>query len=194
MSQLNEESEQLKDELIEKYRSINVDYEWWDHIYDDNKIEMETKGISVTDMFFSGFYSQGDGACFIGRIDMAQFLKVHQLEQKYMAATFFAGQGELWANLDQGNSRYYHEQTVSASLVVDSYNNYEEDSTRYQVYETMQKVLDDEWKDLEDDVNNICRGYMQDLYRKLRDEHEYLTSDEAVWETIEANELHLEAA
>lgn len=194
MSQLNEESEQLKDELIEKYRSINVDYEWWDHIYDDMKIEMETKGISVNDMHFSGFYSQGDGACFIGRIDMAQFLKVHQLEQKYMAATFFAGQGELWANLDQGNSRYYHENTVSASLVVDSYNNYEEDSTRYQVYETMQKVLDDEWKDLEDDVNNICRGYMQDLYRKLRDEHEHLTSDEVVWETIEANELHLEAA
>jgi hypothetical protein len=58
----------------------------------------------------------------------------------------------------------------------------------------MQKVLDDEWRDLEDDVNNICRGYMQDLYRKLRDEHEHLTSDEAVWETIEANELHLEAA
>jgi hypothetical protein len=194
MNQLDTESKQIKDELIEKYRSINVDYEWWDHIYDDMKIEMETKGISVNDMHFSGFYSQGDGACFIGRIDMAQFLKVHQLEQKYMAATFFAGQGELWANLDQGNSRYYHEQTVSASLVVDSYNNYEEDSTRYQVYETMQKVLDDEWKDLEDDVNNICRGYMQDLYRNLRAEYEHLTSDEVVWETIEANELHLEAA
>jgi hypothetical protein len=194
MNQLDTESKQIKDELIEKYRSINVDYEWWDCIYADLKIEMETKGISVSDMHFSGFYSQGDGACFTGRIDMAQFLKVHQLEQKYMAATFFAGQGELWANLDQGNSRYYHEQTVSASLVADSYNNYEEDSTRYQVYETMQKVLDDEWKDLEDDVNNICRGYMQDLYRNLRDEHEHLTSDEVVWETIEANELHLEAA
>ena len=194
MSQLNEESEQLKDELIEKYRSINVDYDWWECVYEDTKIEMESKGINVYDINFSGFHSQGDGACFIGRIDMAQFLKVHQLEQKYMAATFFAGQGELWATLDQGNSRYYHEQTVSASLVVDSYNNYEEDSTRYQVYETMQKVLDDEWKDLEDDVNNICRGYMQDLYRKLRDEHQYLTSDEAVWETIEGDELLLQAA
>jgi hypothetical protein len=194
MYQSNEELEQLKDELIEKYRGINTDYDWWDCVYEDTKIEMETKGINVYDINFSGFYSQGDGACFIGRIDMEKFLKAHQLEQKYMAATFFAGQGELWATLDQGNSRYYHEQTVSASLVVDSYNNYEEDSTRYQVYETMQKVLDDEWKDLEDDVNNICRGYMQDLYRKLRDEHDYLTSDEVVWETIEANELHLQAA
>jgi hypothetical protein len=194
MYQSNEELEQLNDELIEKYRGINTDYDWWDCVYEDTKIEMETKGINVYDINFSGFYSQGDGACFIGRIDMEKFLKAHQLEQKYMAATFFAGQGELWATLDQGNSRYYHEQTVSASLVVDSYNNYEEDSTRYQVYETMQKVLDDEWKDLEDDVNNICRGYMQDLYRKLRDEHDYLTSDEVVWETIEANELHLQAA
>jgi len=194
MYQSNEELKQLKAELIEKYRSINVDYDWWDCVYEDTKIEMETKGISVYDINFSGFYSQGDGACFIGRIDMVQFLKVHQLEQKYMAATFFAGQGELWATLDQGNSRYYHEQTVSATLVADSYNNYEEDSTRYQVYETMQKVLDDEWKDLEDEVNDICRGYMQDLYRKLRDEHDHLTSDEAVWETIEINELHLQAA
>ena len=47
---------------------------------------------------------------------------------------------------------------------------------------------------LEEDVNNICRGYMQDLYSKLREEYEHLTSDEAVWETIEGDELLLQAA
>jgi hypothetical protein len=34
------------------------------------------------------------------------------------------------------------------------------------------------------------RTYMQDLYRKLEEEYDHLTSDEAVWETIEANELY----
>jgi hypothetical protein len=30
---------------------------------------------------------------------------------------------------------------------------------------------------------------MQQLYRKLEAEYEHLTSDDAVWDTIEANEL-----
>ena len=30
---------------------------------------------------------------------------------------------------------------------------------------------------------------MGDLYRKLEAEYDYLVTDEAVWETIEANEL-----
>lgn len=192
---IEELDDQLRSELIEKYSDINVDHDWWDCTYEDFKIEMQTKGITVEDMNFSGFYSQGDGASFTGRVDMIQFLKVHELEQKYMGATFFAGQGELWAELTRGSSRYSHENTVSINMIVDSYNNYEEDSPRYQVYETMQEVLDLEMKNLEEDVSDLCRGYMQDLYSKLRDGYEYLTSEEAVWETIVANDLHeLEAA
>lgn len=194
---MNQENvdDQLQNELIEKYRDINVDYDWWDCTYEDFKIEMQTKGITVEDMNFTGFYSQGDGASFTGRIDMIQFLKVHELEQEYMAATFFAGQGELWVDITRGGSRYYHEQSVNFNLIADNFNNYEEGSTRYEVYDTMDTVLNSEWKDLETEVTDICRGYMQDLYSKLRDEYEYLTSDEVVWDTIVANELHvLEAA
>jgi len=194
---MNQENidDQLQNELIDKYRDINVDYLWWDCTYEDFKIEMQTKGITVDDMNFTGFYSQGDGASFTGRVDMIQFLKVHELEQKYMGATFFAGQGELWAEITRGSSRYYHESSVSINLIADNFNNYEEGSTRYEVYDTMDTVLNSEWKDLEEDVSDLCRGYMQDLYSKLRDEYEYLTSEEAVWETIVANDLHeLEAA
>lgn len=199
MNQRNKEDEfmpaELRCELIDKHWDINVDHDWWDCIYDEFKIEMQTKGITVDDMNFTGFYSQGDGASFTGRVDMIQFLKLHELEQKYMGATFFAGQGELWAEITRGSSRYSHEHTVSVNMIVDSYNNYEEDSPRYQVYETMQEVLDLEMKDLEEQVADICRGYMRDLYAQLRDEYEHLTSKEAIWETIVANELHeLEAA
>ena len=185
----------MNDELIDKHWDINVDYDWWDCTYDEFKIEMQTKGITVDDINFSGFYSQGDGASFTGRIDMIQFLKVHGLEEHYMGATFFAGQGELWAEITRRSSRYSHENTVSVELIVDSYNNYEEDSPRYQVYETMQEVLDLEVKDLREQVESICKDYMQDLYRQLRDEYEALTSKEAIWDTIVANDLHvLEAA
>lgn len=186
---------EIKDELIEKHWDINVSHDWWEYTYEEFKIEMQTKGITVDDMNFTGFYSQGDGASFTGRIDMIQFLKVHELEQKYMGATFFAGQGELWVDITRGGSRYYHENSVNFNLEADTYNNYEDDSTRYEVYDTMETVLNSEWKDLETEVTDICRGYMQDLYSKLRDEYEALTSREAIWETIVANELDvLEAA
>ena len=185
----------MNDELIDKHWDINVSYEWWDYTYEDFKVEMQTKGITVDEMNFTGFYSQGDGASFTGRVDMIQFLKVHDIDHKYMAASFFAEQGELWAEITRGSSRYSHENSVSINLMVDSYNNYAEGSTRYEVYETMQEVLDLEIPDLEKEVEDICKGYMRDLYAKLRDEYEHLTSREAIWDTIVANELHeLEAA
>lgn len=186
---------EIKDELIDKHWDINVDHDWWEYTYDEFKIEMQTKGITVDDMNFTGFYSQGDGASFTGRIDMIQFLKVHELEQQFMGATFFAGEGELYADIKRGSSRYYHEDSVNINLEADTYNNYEDDSIRYEVYDTMETVLNSEWKDLEEQVSDICKGYMQDLYSKLRDEYEALTSREAIWETIVLNELHvLEAA
>ena len=43
--------------------------------------------------------------------------------------------------------------------------------------------------DFETAVTEQWRTYMHELYRKLEAEYEYLTSDEAVWETITANEL-----
>jgi hypothetical protein len=188
-------SDEEKDELIDKHWDINVSYEWWDCTYDEFKLEMQSKGITVNEMNFTGFYSQGDGASFTGRVDMIQFLKVHDLDHKYMAGTFFAEQGELWADITRGSSRYAHENSVNIALTVDSYNNYEDSSTRFEIYETMQEVLDLELPDLEKEIEGICKGYMRDLYAKLRDEYEALTSKEAIWDTIVANELHvLEAA
>jgi hypothetical protein len=191
MNQLNEELEQHKDELIDKHWDINVNFEWWDYTYSEYKIEMQTKGITIDEMNFTGFYSQGDGASFTGKVDMIQFLKVHGLEEHFMGATFFAGQGELWAEITRGSSRYSHENSVTVNLIIDSYNNYEDGSTRYQVYETMQEVMEHETKDLEKEVEDICKEYMRDLYAKLRDEYESLTSKEAIWDTIVANDLHV---
>jgi len=178
-----------RDELIEKYWDINVDHDWYQYTYDEFKIEMQTKGITVDDMNFTGFYSQGDGASFTGRIDMIQFLKAHGLEEHYMGAVFFAGQGELYADITRGNSRYCHEHSAEATLIEDTYNNFD-DETRFAVYTRMEEVLNDEWQELEEEVNKICRGYMQDLYRQLRDEYEALTTKEAIWETIVANVLN----
>lgn len=178
-------------ELIEKHRDINVGHEWWDSVYDMWAEKLIEKGIEPNEFRFTGFYSQGDGASFEGNLNLLQFLKAHNLTTEYPAATFFADD-QLHACLFRGFNRYCHEHTIEISTTFDEYNDYAEDDLRHEVYNTMRDELNDETPDLEETLIDICRGYMRALYSDLRTEYEYLTSDEAVWETIVANDLHNE--
>ena len=194
---LEDEFDQQQNELIDKHRDINVDYEdWFDCVWEDTVIDLLQKGIKAEEMNYSGFWSQGDGASFIGEIDMNVFLKMHDLDHKYPGATYFASIGELPARLVRPRlSRYSHENTIELDMNWDGYNNFDDDDARGSVYETLYELLQEEWKDLEQDILDISRGYMRDLYRRLEKEYDYLTADAAVWETIVANDLHvLEAA
>ena len=181
-------------ELIEKYRDINTDHDWWQYTYEDWTERLIEKGIDPDDFAFSGFWSQGDGASFCGRINMAQFLKAHDLENKYPAATFFALGNEISGKLVRKGNHYSHEHTVSLTMYDDVLNVFDEDDIRAHVYEAMAQEYAHGESDLEETIIEICRGYMKKLYRELEEEYEHLSSDQAVWETIEANELHLEAA
>lgn len=178
-------------ELIEKHRDINTNYDWWEYTYEYWAEKLIEKGIEPDDFRFSGFYSQGDGASFAGKLNLLQFLKAHNLTMEYPAATFFADD-YLGARLFRSASHYSHEHTVNISTNFGDYNDYDEDDLRYEVYNTMRDELNDETPELEETLIDICRGYMRALYSDLRDEYEYLTSDEAVWETIVANDLQNE--
>lgn len=48
----------------DNYREGNLDYEWWDHIYEEWIAELEEMGWRNPEINFSGFSSQGDGASF----------------------------------------------------------------------------------------------------------------------------------
>ena len=190
--------DEFKQELIEKHWDINVDHEWWDCVYDTFKEDMKEKGIEVVRMYFSGFYSQGDGACFDGLVPVSQFSKfmeVHDLVSRFPAAKFFADNNDLRLDMYHAHHHYYHENTVDVSLMDISGNPYEDFSTRWEVYDTMQTLFHDEEQDLfEVECEEIVKGYMRELYSRLQKDYEYLTSEEVVWETIVANELHLEIA
>lgn len=190
-------SDELKQELLERYHDINVDYDWWDSIYDDFKVDMDTKGIHVEDIYFSGFWSQGDGACFTGAVfvdKFTKFMEVHELCERYPAAKFFADNSDLSISISKESHYYSHENTVSVYLRDTTGNPYDEMTPRWEIYDTMQTLFESEFAMLELDCEEIIKGYMHDLYKRLRKEYEYLTSEEVVWETIVSNELHLEAA
>lgn len=186
-----------KKDLIDKHRNINVDYEeWFEGVYDSFLVKLDSLGIDTTkeDMNFSGFWSQGDGASFTGYIhrdNMQKFMDEHALETIFPASYYFAKRKELSVRLERSGGHYVHENTVRADLNTDYvYNDYETDDPRYDIYEAMELAFNKEYREFEEKVQTICRGWMQHLYRALEDEYEYLTSDESVLETLVANEMY----
>lgn len=181
-------------ELLEKYRYFNVEVDWWDWQYEDFTEQMGAIGITVDKINFSGFYSQGDGACFTGHIyrtEMKQFMEAHNLAERYLAAFFFASRDELQVNIVSNSHHYCHENTVNVNVDDEylDYSDFEDNDPRGTIYQAMRTAYYKDALEFEEEVQKICRGYMTQLYRSLRDEYEYLISDECVLEAIEANNL-----
>lgn len=186
-----EKSEQ-RERLLEKHRYTNVNFDdWWDGVYEDFKRDMAAVGINVNHIYFSGFGSQGDGACFSGSFFNAErYLDHHHKGQYPMIHKLLEHGGGVYAECKHRGS-YCHEYcTVFNVETSEQFYHLIECPTEFheQIVDQWDRLLDDEIADFAKDVVEQWRTYMQDLYRRLADEHDYLTGDEAVWETIEANE------
>jgi hypothetical protein len=179
--------------LLEKYRCINVEYDkWWDCVYADFKEDMREVGICVDRMHFSGFGSQGDGAGFEGSFDnLRTYLDHHHKDQYPMIRKLLASDGYVYVT---SRGMYCHANSMVFSIEHDTFYRLIECPTEFQekIVDAWDRQLEDEASDFEKDVIEQWRSYMQDLYRKLKEEYYYLTSDEAVWEAIVANELDMD--
>lgn len=58
-------NEKQRAKVLDDYRDINVDYDWYDFLIEEYTEKLESLGYENIKIEFSGFYSQGDGACFI---------------------------------------------------------------------------------------------------------------------------------
>ena len=187
-------------ELLDKYRYINVDFgDWSDSVIENFKERVSEYGIDAGDIQFSGFCSQGDGACFSGYvIDIAKFMKAMGGSWDDYPNTL-AVLKQLGEDIDiswkHNNSNYYHENTLSFYIEYDrlvdalSWNS---PQLILDAADALDCAADAEYQVLEEDICSFIKGLCRELYRELRDEYEYLTSDEAVAEAIEACELDKE--
>lgn len=188
-------TDEQKQALIEQYRDFNVEHiDWWDGVYDDFICDMAAKGIHVYDMRFSGFWSQGDGASFTGYIsNNKMFFDQHNLTESYPWITkLMSLGGEFTLSIERGaDRRYVHENTVGVGLSYTDmfYHILPQDDLRMHIVEQWDAQLEVEYDTISGAVTEIIRDYCRDLYRRLRDEYDYLTSDEAVWDAIVANDL-----
>ena len=178
----SELSQEQKAKALERHRDWNVDCQWWEFTYDDAKEIGKMLGFDVENIQFSGFWSQGDGACFTGRFsypgkNIGKAIREHAPDDKRLHAiadeaqrlyrqSFYTACGSV-----QHRGHYSHERSMSVSL------------SEYAEFKG--RVEDTDWKEL-------CADFAIWIYGRLQAEYEHLTSDESVSDSLEANGVEFE--
>lgn len=193
--------EELSDEAKEKarnwWRESGLDYEWWEctfeyvsEVADILGIDLRTRKVRLANgdmrsgcinIEFSGFYSQGDGACFNGTYAYAKdslkkitktWPEEHDLQSiaKALQEVQRTANYELRATVSPGarSNFYSHEMTRH----IEVWHNVDHDR------------LTDE---MEEGIKEALQDFMRWIYAKLKEEYNYLNSDEQVDEAILAN-------
>jgi hypothetical protein len=196
----DELSTEAQNKAIENLSDINVDHEWWDFVYTDFITIAEYFGIEIeknrnsTQMFFTGFYSQGDGSAFAGTIDVQKFIECIEGEKwrehapkeelkfykvtpniKRVCKLIASGTIDLYANVKMTNRE------TSVKLEYDwSFAGDYKCSNPIRVETTINDLIEL----LEDGIETLNSWF----FNQLRTEYEYQTSREQIIETIKANE------
>lgn len=136
-------------------------------------------------IYFSGFCSQGDGACFEGSWSAGDV----------QAAKVAEGWGESKATDELRRIASEFDSVAkgfpSASFTVKHRGHYyHEFCTEFDVsmYDDAEGVIQTEANAAEESLIEAARDFMRWIYRQLESEYEYQNSDETVEETIRANE------
>ena len=190
-------SKEAKQHAREKFRDINMEHGWWEHVYEDADTIAAMIGIEIerrehrqrknydggADIQFSGFASQGDGASFTGtwtyEENGAAAVRDHApLDEKLHAIADELDRlgrqfGPNWrATITRSHrgGNYVHENMVD----IDLEDTDDEDTS----FTTEQDKA----------IGEALRSFMTWIYRQLEAEYFAQTNDEAVDETIKANE------
>lgn len=192
----------MNQKLIEKHWDINLHEDWHECVVDDFKERMCMIGIEVDGVYFSGFSSQGDGAMFEGRVvDWNLFLGEHGYPNDVLAAHAH----NAWSFSVKHRGHYNHENCTEFTFdlphpdnnwandrdfIRDHYPG--KDKKGFAALAWLTVIRSTISQDAEEEFTEVFKDYMRQLYRDLEREHGYLTSAEAVWEAIVANELNIE--
>ena len=203
-------SPEAQENALENNRDINVDYGGWeDGVTEGFKEDMREIGIDDITISFSGFYSQGDGASFTSEdIDTRKLFNAIGIKSND------ALDMEVGDERSRGENKEFYDLLDTLEDVGHLERNrikpeeirvsIERTDNRHVHYNTVRANVEiwdepDGWEepygftdDLEDKVTEYVRGLCKDLYRKLENEYEHLTSDESVKETLIDNDYEFD--
>lgn len=176
-------NETVAQSILEKHSDINVNYDgWYDGTIENFCERVEKIGFDVTtdEIQFSGFYSQGDGASFEGSIDILKYLKSTKQLTVYRPLVRALNCGYIEDNLiiARNTHQYSHENTCSITYI--------------EVYEDITPRVESLISDLEQELEEKRKDLSIELYRDLERDNDYLCSEEAIADTLVANEYEFD--
>jgi len=166
-----------------------LDYDWYEYVYENFKTDCNAVGVIVHDIQFSGFWSQGDGATFSGRVYVYEWMAHKGFDVTHPAVYIACRDDGSYVSLEKGKFN-----NMRANLA-----EYTCETTPSGMFEGLEQEA---WEELvgaqlsdlsiEDEVLSFCDDLAGKLYINLRDEYEHLTSEEMFIEHCEANEITFE--
>lgn len=169
----SELDENQKQKVLSKLYDLNTDYDWFDNVIEDAKNLLGKLGFSNIDIQFSGFCSQGDGASFTGTFQVPKTVK--ELNERIRAFKQDAPKDKLY---NFSSLRFSRDEKESETLEVYRI-------SRHYSHENTVSVD-------HDDLKEFVRSFSGGLYESLKSEYDYLTSREAIEETIDANDYEFD--
>jgi hypothetical protein len=183
----NELSDSAKEKARNWWREgSNDDTFWSECVIDEAKEEGRNMGLDIDKVYFRGFWSQGDGACFEGTWHACD-VKAGETakdwgdspatkEIRRIAAEF----EETAKNFPNASFSVKHSGHYSHEFCTDFNVSLGED-------EDNGSISQEEWSRAESDLIETARDYMRWIYKQLEKEYEYQNSDEVIDELLESN-------
>lgn len=190
----DELSEKAKEKARNAWRESNLDYDWWDSVYEDAADVADILGIDLRqkrvtlgngswrtdpEIYFTGFYHQGSGSSYCATYRYAngavrkikayapRDTELHRIAmglQEVQRRNFYRLRTEVRS----------HRDTRICVSVWDSH---------------------DEYRDLgdsEDDITTLLNDFNDWIFTQLEKEYEWLTSDEQVEESLRDSEYEFD--
>ena len=174
--QFGELSDKAKEKAREWYPSC-IDSSDYDATEEDCKTIAKMLGIEEPTLYWSGFCSQGDGACLIGKwrstdVDVEK-LKEHAPKDEHLH--------NIAARIEAFKHEGDHDGDYLTCKITHRGHYYHERSTDFEFENEPEDFDSDEFEAAMIELNRWC-------YKQLEEQDRWLHSDENVDECIEANE------
>ena len=204
----NELSATAQERARHKYLD-SLDYEWWDSVYGIATEDGRDLGFYIDDIYFRGFWSQGDGASWEGSVDIGQWLKAHTEDSIGITAwveLINNGWMDKHVKVNVKNNHYCHSNCMSFTYIEEYFTAYEKENRLggtsiikdLMVEDVLNLITSDPstpYKSIEDITEAIeqsARDYADEIYKKLQREYEWLCSEDVMVGHFDDNDIQFD--
>jgi len=188
--------DKAKEKVFESYRTDEFyPGDWWHEAAVEDFVEDRTKegwDLETKDVHFSGFWSQGDGASFDGKVTCETWIKFHKLEAKFPTIMkVLHNTHPLTAKIYTNHFGTYYCHSNTRYLEIE-----EDGQLDEHIYgwddEAKEQAIMEKWNEevmrLEEILEDNREELSQQLYSKLEKQYDYYMTDEAIEEDIMSND------